>query len=86
MKRSGERVAALGAIVNEVIVGGRISGAPEQRELPSGDTVLQLRLVVLRSSPRVGVGEVARQWTRSTSHVGLKRCSAKRFALNRTIW
>lgn len=56
IKRNGESMAALGAIVNEVIVGGRISGAPEERELPSGDTVVQLRLVVPRSSPRAGVG------------------------------
>ena len=56
MKRTGEGTAALGAGVNEVIVGGRISGAPEERELPSGDTVVQLRLVVRRSGSRVRVG------------------------------
>jgi single-strand DNA-binding protein len=38
--------------VNEVVVGGRISGAPEAREMPSGDTVVLLRLVVPRSSSR----------------------------------
>lgn len=39
--------------VNEVIVCGRISGSPEERELPSGDKVVQLRLVVPRSASRV---------------------------------
>lgn len=56
MKRKDEGPAASGASVNEVIVGGRISGAPEERALPSGDTVVQLRLVVPRSSSSVRVG------------------------------
>jgi single-strand DNA-binding protein len=42
--------------VNEVIVCGRVSGSPDERELPSGDTVVALRLVVPRSGPRVRVG------------------------------
>jgi single-strand DNA-binding protein len=59
MKRKGQDTDAVGAGVagvNEVIVGGRISGSPVKRELPSGDTVVQLRLVVPRSAPRVRVG------------------------------
>jgi len=46
----GEPASRVG--VNEVIVGGRISGTAEERELPSGDTVVQLRLVVPRSPSR----------------------------------
>ena len=42
--------------VNEVTVCGRISGVPEERELPSGDTVVQLRLVVPRSGSRARAG------------------------------
>lgn len=42
--------------VNEVMVCGRISGLAEARELPSGDTVVQLRLVVPRSGPRARAG------------------------------
>lgn len=42
--------------VNEVMVCGRISGLAEERELPSGDTVVQLRLVVPRSGPRARAG------------------------------
>jgi single-strand DNA-binding protein len=56
MKSKGEVTAESEAGVNEVIVGGRVSGAPEQRELPSGDTVVQLRLVVPRPVPRPGAG------------------------------
>jgi single-strand DNA-binding protein len=34
--------------VNEVRLVGRVSGAPESKELPSGDVVVQLRVVVGR--------------------------------------
>lgn len=40
----------MGEWVNEVRLVGRVSGTVEQRELPSGDLVVQLRVVV----PRVG--------------------------------
>lgn len=56
MKRKDQGTDALGESVNEVIVGGRISGSPEERKLPSGDTVVQLRLVVPRSGSRGRVG------------------------------
>ncbi len=42
----GRRARALG--VNEVRLVGRVSGPPESRELPSGDIVVQLRVVVGR--------------------------------------
>ena len=54
-KSQGTEAAVTSAVgVNEVIVGGRVSGSPEERELPSGDTVVQLRLVVPRSGSRSG--------------------------------
>jgi len=56
MRRKDEDTAVSGAGVNEVIVGGRVSAQPEERELPSGDTVVQLRLVVPRSGSRARVG------------------------------
>jgi single-strand DNA-binding protein len=59
MKRKVQDADSAGASrlgVNEVIVCGRISGLPEERELPSGDTVVQLRLVVPRSGPRARAG------------------------------
>lgn len=34
--------------VNEVRLSGRVSGAPQERELPSGDPLVQLRVVVPR--------------------------------------
>lgn len=38
--------------VNEVRLVGRVSGAPQPRTLPSGDEVVQLRLVVRRPPER----------------------------------
>ncbi len=37
---------------NEVILVGRVSGAPEERELPSGDVLVSWRVVVDRPAPR----------------------------------
>lgn len=42
------------AWVNEVRLLGRVSGAPEERELPSGDVVVLFRLVVPRAKPGRG--------------------------------
>ena len=56
MKSKGEATADAGASINEVMVGGRVSGTPEQRDLPSGDSVVQLRLVVPRPVARQGAG------------------------------
>lgn len=59
MGRKIEAADAVGASrlgVNEVIVCGRVSGSPEERELPSGDTVVQLRLVVPRTDSRARTG------------------------------
>jgi single-strand DNA-binding protein len=36
---------------NEVLLVGRVSGAPEERELPSGDQLVSWRLVVDRPAP-----------------------------------
>lgn len=37
---------------NEVVLVGRVSGEPEQRELPSGDALVSWRVVVERPVPR----------------------------------
>lgn len=37
---------------NEVMLVGRVSGAPEERELPSGDRLVSWRVVVDRPAPR----------------------------------
>ncbi|WP_344189561.1 single-stranded DNA-binding protein [Pedococcus aerophilus] len=44
--------------VNEVRLVGRVSGAGEERELPSGDVVVQLRVVVPRAGTDHGSGRV----------------------------
>ena len=40
------------ACANEVRLVGRVSGAPQERELPSGDRMWAFRVVVARASPR----------------------------------
>ncbi|WP_131104831.1 single-stranded DNA-binding protein [Ornithinimicrobium sufpigmenti] len=49
------------APANEVQLVGRVSGDPAERELPSGDRVVQLRVVVPRATrrARTGAGAVA---------------------------
>ena len=37
---------------NEVVLVGRVSGVPEERELPSGDVLVSWRVVVDRPVPR----------------------------------
>jgi single-strand DNA-binding protein len=37
---------------NDVVLRGRLSAPPEQRPLPSGDTLLLFKLVVRRENPR----------------------------------
>jgi single-strand DNA-binding protein len=59
MERKIQAADAVGASrlgVNEVIICGRINGSPEERGLPSGDTVVQLRLVVPRTDSRAKAG------------------------------
>jgi single-strand DNA-binding protein len=51
-----QAVGPVEADVNEVLLTGRVSGVPEERELPSGDRVVQLRLVVRRAPGRGRTG------------------------------
>ena len=52
-----------GAGVNEVLLCGRVSTAPERRELPSGTTILTLRVSVPRSpSPMVKGSKQGSDW------------------------
>jgi single-strand DNA-binding protein len=44
--RGGAALAAVSS--NEVRLRGRVAAAPEERELPSGDRIMQLRVVVPR--------------------------------------
>ena len=64
MSAGNDRHASSGAATerptarNEVLIVGRVSGQPEQRELPSGDRIVAWRVVVDRTPvrrPPVGV-------------------------------
>ena len=52
MGAAGEEglVAVVGR--NEVVLVGRVSGVPQERELPSGDALVSWRVVVDRPAPR----------------------------------
>jgi single-strand DNA-binding protein len=52
MGRAAAAAAPEVEAVNDVRLVGRISGEPEQRELPSGDQVVVFRLVVAREGGR----------------------------------
>ncbi len=82
---------------NEVLLTGRVSGEPQERELPSGDRVVQFRVVVRRATPRPGGGSRAGVdtidvscWTKALQRKAL-RCSpgdavTVHGALRRRFW
>lgn len=51
---------------NEVLLVGRVSGAPQERELPSGDALVSWRLVLDRPAPRRAPPEGVRRTTIDT--------------------
>jgi single-strand DNA-binding protein len=65
-----------GEWVNEVRLVGRVSGTVEERELPSGDPVVQLRVVVPRVSTDHGAARVdtidVACWTARTRRSALR--------------
>jgi single-strand DNA-binding protein len=85
------------ADVNEVLLTGRVSGVPEERELPSGDRVVQLRLVVRRAArgpvggSRASVDTIDLScWTRPLQRKALRLGAGDRVtvhgALRRRFW
>ena len=58
MSAQAGRTAAPSEAVNEVRTVGRISAAPVERTLPSGDTVWTFRIVVSRPEQRGGARQV----------------------------
>lgn len=57
--------------LNEVLLRGRVSGQPGEKELPSGDRVVEFRLVVPRKS-RDGVDTLdIAAWSAKTRRTGL---------------
>ena len=83
--------------VNEVRLVGRLSRSPESRQLPSGDEVIQLRLVVRRApEPPRSTSAAATTEAARTARVGVDvidvscwsaatRRSALRFAQGETL-
>lgn len=56
---------------NEVLLRGRISGEPREKEMPSGDRVVEFRLVIPRKV-REGVDTLdIAAWTSKTRRTGL---------------
>ena len=83
----GSAAATAGAAAvgrNEVVLAGRVAAAAEERELPSGDRIATLRLVVPRADPprrRRDVGEGARRATVDTIDVVCWTAATRRTAL-----
>lgn len=61
---------------NEVLLRGRVSGPPEQRELPSGDAVWTCRVVVRRPEPTAAESAAAREAGRRPVTVDTLDCAA----------
>jgi single-strand DNA-binding protein len=75
---AGADVPEAATAVNEVRLAGRVSGVPREVGLPSGDVLVQLRVVVPRPSesvraggPRVDTIDVS-CWSARTRRVALK--------------
>lgn len=67
--------------VNEVVLCGRVAAAPEERTLPSGDSIVTTRVIVQRESPgRGGSGSA-----RSKQRVDAIDCVAWTARVQRTI-
>jgi single-strand DNA-binding protein len=50
-------------VINEVVLRGRVSGAPQERELPSGSVLIAFRLVLARErTPMTAGSKVVSDW------------------------
>ncbi len=57
--------------LNEVLLRGRVSGEPHEKELPSGDHVVEFRIVIPRKT-REGVDTLdIAAWTSRARRIGL---------------
>ena len=71
MAKTAVKVEAEDYSTNEVLLRGRVSGEPREKELPSGDRVVEFRIVIPRSS-RDGVDTLdVAAWTSKTRRTGL---------------
>ncbi|NUO90817.1 MAG: single-stranded DNA-binding protein [Dermatophilaceae bacterium] len=69
---------------NQVVLAGRVAAAAEERELPSGDRIVTLRVVVPRAGPprrRKDAAEGARRATVDTIDVVCWTATTRRSAL-----
>lgn len=58
-----EQVDETATTVNEVVLRGRVSGAPQERELPSGSVLVSFRLVVPRDrTPMTAASKPVSDW------------------------
>ncbi len=77
-------VAAAAPGRNEVVLAGRVAAAGDERELPSGDRIVTLRLVVPRADPprrRKDAGDGPRRATVDTIDVVCWTAGTRRTAL-----
>lgn len=63
---------------NEVVLVGRVSGAPQERELPSGDVLVSFRVVVARPPGQRGAPSGRRPPTIDTLDCVVWSASARR--------
>jgi single-strand DNA-binding protein len=71
MTKKGATAVDVDCSLNEVLLRGRVSGVPTEKELPSGDHVVEFRIVVPRKS-RDGVDTLdIAAWTAKTRRTGL---------------
>lgn len=70
-KKSGKVEESEDYSLNEVLLRGRISGQPVEKELPSGDKVVEFRIVIPRKT-REGVDTLdIAAWSARTRRMGL---------------
>ncbi|MFT4263364.1 MAG: single-stranded DNA-binding protein [Nocardioides sp.] len=72
---AGQEMEQAADAVNEVRLVGRVSARPERRELPGGDSVIALRVIVRRP-------EAARRGTQTVDAI---ECTVWRAQLARTV-
>jgi len=71
MANKVEKVETEDYSLNEVRLRGRVSGEPQEKELPSGDHVVEFRIVIPRTT-RDGVDTLdIAAWTAKTRRTGL---------------
>ena len=80
----GHEIEAHEAGVNQVVLRGRVSGAPDERELPSGALVVGVRISVRRDQPATAMTKGSKQtvdWVECTAWSGLTRRTVARWAV-----